>query len=61
MEAEERFQKQEEERWKRQMDLEEKRQQENREHEMRMMQMLARGSSYYDYEYSTGGGYEHDY
>ena len=45
----------------RQMEFEEKRQQENREHEMRMMQMLAKGSSYYDYEYSTGGGYQHDY
>ena len=28
------------------------------EHELRMMQMLAR-DSYYDY--STGGGYDHDY
>ena len=57
-EADERFQKQEEERWKRQVELEEKRQRENREHELQMMQMLGRGSYY---NYSTGGGYDHDY
>ena len=62
VEADERFQKQEEERWSRQVELEEKRQRKNREHELRMIQMLAQGfqrGSYYDY--STGGGYDHDY
>ena len=58
MEADERFQKQEEERWKRQVEMEEKRERESREHELRIVQMLTRGS-YYDYP--TGGGYDHDY
>ena len=44
VEADECFQKQEEERWSRQVELEEKRQRENREHELRMIQMLAQGS-----------------
>ena len=39
-EAEERFQKQEEERWKKEMELEEKRRKEDREHELRMLQMM---------------------
>ena len=61
-EADECFQKQEEEGLSRQVELEEKRQHENREHELRIIQMLMQGfqrGSYYDY--STGGGYIHDY
>lgn len=40
VEAEKRFQKYEDERWKREVELEEKRRQEDRDHEMRMMYML---------------------
>ena len=40
-ESEERFKQHEEERWKRETELEEKRRKEDREHEMRLMGMLA--------------------
>ena len=40
-ESEERFKKHEEERWKRETELEEKRRKEDREHEIRLMGMLA--------------------
>ena len=39
-EAEERFQRYEEERWQKELDVEERRRKEDREHEMRMMAML---------------------
>ena len=38
--AEERFQKREEERWKKEMELEEKQRREDRQHQLQMMQML---------------------
>ncbi len=41
IEAEERFQRYEEERWKKEAGFEEKRRREDQEHEMRMIQMLA--------------------
>ena len=53
-EAEERFERREEEHWKRDTELEEKRRQEDREHEMRMMQMLGQmfqGGTYHNYTY----------
>ncbi len=64
-EAEERFQRSEEERQKKEMELEEKRRQEDREHEVRMMQMLGHmfqgGSSYHTHTPNTGPGlYEFD-
>ena len=40
-ESKERFKRHEEERWKRETELEEKRRKEDREHEMRLMGMLA--------------------
>ena len=64
-EAEERFQKWEEERWKKEAEIEEKRQREERDHEIRLFQMLGQmirpresypntfppSSCNYDYEY----------
>ena len=40
VEAEERFQKREDERWKEEMEIEENRRKEDQQHEMRMMQMI---------------------
>ena len=40
VEAEERFQKREEERWKKEMELEERQRREDRQHQLQMMQML---------------------
>ena len=58
-EAEERFQKSEEQRWKRETEMEERRRRDERDHEMRLFQMLGqmispreRAQDNYD-EYST--------
>ena len=40
LEAEERFQKREEERWMKEMELEERQRKEDRQHQLQMMQML---------------------
>lgn len=57
-EAEERFEKREEKRWKREMELEERHRKEYHQHEMQMMQMLLQHRSYpppssspYEFEY----------
>lgn len=42
MQAEERYAKQEEERWQKEMEFEEKRRKEDQEHELRMMELLGR-------------------
>ena len=59
--ADEQYKKQEEERWKKDVELEEKRRREDRQHDMRMMQMLGsilQGSSYNRYNPEQ---YEFDY
>ena len=51
--AEERFFQHEEEQWKKEVELQEKRQREAREHELRIMQILAntcRRNNYYDFD-----------
>ena len=62
-EAEERFERREEEHWKRDTELEEKRRQEDREHKMRMMQMLGQmfqGCSYHNYAPNTRSQYNYE-
>ena len=51
-EAAEIFKKDEEERWKKECELEEKRRQEDKQHEIRMMQML--GHMFGSYQHHTG-------
>lgn len=56
-EAEERFRKQEEERWKKETELEDRRRSEDRAHEIRMLQMMAeafqaRPAPNYSYNYT---------
>ena len=58
-EAEERFEKREEERWKKEMEMEERRRKDDQKHEMQLMQMLLqhrpyppRSSSPYEFDYS---------
>ena len=57
-EADEKFEKREEERWKKEMEFEERHRKEYQQHEMRMMQMLLQhrpypppNSSPYDFDY----------
>ena len=48
-------------RWQKDIELEEKRRRENREHDIRMMQMLGsifQGGNYYNY---NAGQYDYDY
>ena len=59
--ADEKYQKYEEERWQKDIELEEKRRREDREHDMRMMQMLGsmfQGGSYSNY---SAEQYDFDY
>ena len=60
-EADEQYQKYEEERWQKDIELEEKRRREDREHDVRIMQMLGsmfQGGSYNSYNTDQ---YEFDY
>ena len=58
-EAAERFKKDEEERWKKECELEEKRREEDKQHEIRMMQML--GQMFGSYRHYTEPYDDSDY
>ena len=61
-EAEERFQKWEEERWQKETELEERRRREEREHEMRLFEMLVKPRESYPTTYTPGSyGLEYEF
>jgi hypothetical protein len=60
-EAEERFLKYEDERWKKEIEAEEKRRKDDREHELRILQMLGQTFRRDNrYEFNTAGHFEYD-
>ena len=61
-EAEERFLEYEDERWKKGIELEEKRRKEDRENELRILQMLGQAFRRDNrYEFNTAGHYEYEF
>ena len=57
--AEERFQKHEEERWRKEIEIEERRRKQDQEHEMAMMRML--GEMFQTGNYRSGYTAQYDY
>ena len=60
-EAGERFQKYEDERWKKETELEERRRREDRKHEFRVLQLLGLVFQRESYDYNTAGQYNYEY